>query len=1264
MGDHSHPNSESVIRENHEILASVTGRHVIQFEIKFTELIITSVFLCKFFTLFSLSEAKAASLHHYSKSFQGFSAMITPEQASQLAEYNSVVSVFESKMNKLHTTHSWDFLGLETVYNSNPKAPDAASDVIVGVIDSGIWPESESFTDYGLGPVPKKFKGECVTGDKFTLSNCNKKIIGARFYSKGFEAEVGPLDGVVNRIFFRSARDSDGHGTHTASTIAGSIVANASLLGIAKGTARGGAPSARLAIYKACWFGFCSDADILSAMDDAIHDGVDILSLSLGPDPPQPIYFENAISVGAFHAFQKGVLVSASAGNSVFPRTACNVAPWILTVAASTIDREFSSNIYLGNSKILKLVNQERFMCLQGSSLNPIRMEHSYALIYGSAAAAAGVSATNASFCKNNTLNPTLIKGKIVICTIELFSDDRGEKAKVVKQGGGVGMILIDHNAKDIGFQFVIPSTLIGQDAVEELKVYIKTEKNPIARIDPTITVVGTKPAPEMAAFSSIGPNIITPDIIKAMCSHPTMQPDITAPGVNILAAWSPVATEATVEQRPVNYNIISGTSMSCPHITAVAAIIKSHHPCWGPAAIMSAIMTTATVIDNTNRVIGRDPNGTQTTPFDYGSGQVNPVASLNPGLVYDFNSQDVLNFLCSNGASPAQLKNLTGVFTQCHKPLIASSNFNYPSIGVSNLNGSLSVYRTVTYYGQEPTVYYASVENPSGVNVKVTPAELKFWKTGEKITFRIDFLPFKNSNGNFVFGALIWNNGIQRVRSPIGLNHYIVYMGDHSHPNSESVIRANHEILASVTGRHVTQFEIKFMELIITRGANIVFLCKFFTLFSLSEAKAASLYHYSKSFQGFSAMITPEQANQLAENYLLAQAPNDDLNYVSEYNSVVSVFESKMNKLYTTHSWDFLGLETVYKSNHKALDAASDVIVGVIDSGIWPESESFTDHGLGPVPQKFKGECITGDNFTLANCNKKIIGARFYSKGYEAENGPLEGVANRIFFRSARDSGGHGTHTASTIAGSIVANASLLGIAEGTARGGAPSARLAIYKTCWLGLCSDADILSAMDDAIHDGVDILSLSLGPDLPQPIYFEDAISIGAFHAFQKGVLVSAAAGNSIFPLTACNVAPWILTVAASTIDREFSSNIYLGNSKVLKGSSLNPTTMEQSYGLIYGSAAAAAGVSATNASFCKNNTLDPTLIKSKIVICEIENFISDDRREKALTVSQGGGVGMILIDHNAKDFGFQFVIPTTLVGQDAVEELQAYIKTEK
>ncbi|KAL4595600.1 hypothetical protein ACB092_12G104100 [Castanea dentata] len=676
MGEHSHPNSESVVRANHEILASITRSFV---------------------------RAQQLAIHHYNKSFRGFSAMLTPEQAQQLEDL--VVSVFQSKMNKLHTTHSWEFLRIDSAQQYNQMPMESTSNIIVGVIDieftlyiSRIWPESKSFNDKGQGPVPKKFKGECVTGEHFRLANCNRKIIGDRFYSKGFEAESRPLES-FNLPFFRSVRDGDGHGTYTASTIVGSIVANVSLFGMARGTARGGAPSVRLAIYKACWFDMCSEIDILSVLDNAISDGVDILSISIGPDPPQPSYFENAISIGAFHAFQRGILVSASAGNLAFPGTATNVAPWILIVVASSVDREFHSIVYLGNSKVLK-----------GFSLNPIKMETYYGLIGGCAAAALGITTKNGSFCKNNTLDQTLVKGKIV--------------------AGAVRLILIDPSIKDVGFQFVIPNTLISQEEAKELQACMISE-NSIGKISPTITVLNIKLAPEVVVFSSIGPNIITTDIIK---------PDITGPGLNILAAWSPVATTTTTE-RSVDYNIISGTSMSCPHVSAVSAIVKS------------------------------DPNGTPTTPFDYGSEHISPTGVLNPGLVYDFNSHDIINFLCSTGASPAQLKNLTRELVHCKNPLTPSYNLNYPSIGVANMNRSLSLYRTVTYYGKDPTVYVASIDYPTGVEVKVTPAKLKFTKVREKMSFRVDFIPFKNSNGSFVFGSLTWSNGIHRVRSPIGLN-------------------------------------------------------------------------------------------------------------------------------------------------------------------------------------------------------------------------------------------------------------------------------------------------------------------------------------------------------------------------------------------------------------------------------------------------------------------------------------------------------------
>ncbi|KAI3738617.1 hypothetical protein L2E82_28654 [Cichorium intybus] len=720
MGQLSHPNSESVITANHELLASL---------------------------LESYNGAKEAAIHHYTKSFRGFSAMLTPNQAMTISENEDVVSVFESRMNQLHTTKSWRFLGVDTILQYNNLPMDIKSDVIIGVIDSGVWPESESFNDYGLGPMPMKFKGECVAGQNFTQSNCNRKIIGARYYLKGFEAKRGRLEN-FNRTFFRSARDTDGHGSHTASTIAGSKVSNASVYGLASGTATGGVPSARLSIYKACWFGGCDNADLLAALDDAIHDGVDVISMSLGP-AGQRIYFEDAISIGSFHAFQKGIVVCASAGNRFSPGTTTNGAPWILTVGASTIDREFPTNMLLGNMKQLK-----------GFSINPTPDQgKQYPLISGSLAAAFGIPSRIASFCKRNTMDSNLIKGKIVVCTQESLVDDRNEKEIAIIEGGGVGMILVDPLlGKDVLFQSIIQSVLIGLEEAQELQSYMNTEINTTARIYPTVTDVGIKPAPVMAIFSSKGPNRITPDIIK---------PDITAPGVNILAAWSPLRTEGTAGNS-LDYNIISGTSMSCPHVSAVAALLKSVHPNWSPAMIKSAIMTTATITDNTGNLI-RTENSTNATPFDYGSGHIDPVAAINPGLIYDFNTNDLINYLCSSGASLPQLKNLTTT-PVCKNPPTAAYNFNYPSIGITNLTGNLSVYRTVTYIGEGPTVYYSKLEI-TGVKASVYPNVMRFGNSGENMTYRIDFEAYESSNGRFEFGSLTWANDLHMVRSPIAVS-------------------------------------------------------------------------------------------------------------------------------------------------------------------------------------------------------------------------------------------------------------------------------------------------------------------------------------------------------------------------------------------------------------------------------------------------------------------------------------------------------------
>jgi subtilisin family serine protease len=179
------------------------------------------------------------------------------------------------------------------------------------------------------------------------------KIIGARYYSSTQNAS-------------RSAWDDDGHGTHTASTAAGNKVKDASFYGLAKGTARGGVPSARIAAYRVCYEDGCQGANILAAFDDAIADGVDIISVSLGPDFPEEDITQDSIAIGAFHAMEKGILTSQAAGNSGpnYGKVG-SLTPWILSVAASSIDRHIVDKVVLGNGKTLDVCIIHSYIFLQ-----------------------------------------------------------------------------------------------------------------------------------------------------------------------------------------------------------------------------------------------------------------------------------------------------------------------------------------------------------------------------------------------------------------------------------------------------------------------------------------------------------------------------------------------------------------------------------------------------------------------------------------------------------------------------------------------------------------------------------------------------------------------------------------------------------------------------------------------------------------------------------------------------------------------------------
>ncbi|KAK7389202.1 hypothetical protein VNO78_24037 [Psophocarpus tetragonolobus] len=702
----------------------------------------------------STNKAEEAIFYSYNKYINGFAAVLDEDEAANVAKDPNVISIFLNEERKLHTTHSWNFLGLErygVFPNTSVWRKTMGEDIIIGNVDTGVWPESKSFSDEGMGPIPKRWRGICQTNihnhDKF---QCNRKLIGARYFYKGYEAMTGTkIDPSM-----LSARDYEGHGSHTLSTAGGNFVRGANAFGFGKGTASGGSPKARVATYKVCWPA-CYDADILAAIEHAISDGVDVLSMSLGSDSP-PEYSHSALSIGSFHAIANGVMVVSSAGNAgPFPGTVSNNEPWVLTVGASTIDRDFASYVTLGNKKILK-----------GASLSKYELpsKKMYPLISAIDAKTKNATALDAPFCMDGTLDPKKVKGKILVCLRGI--NPRIEKSVVAASVGAVGMILANDRDSGSGIlsdPHVLPASHVDFASATYIYNYINHTKSPVAYISKAKTELGVKPAPIMASFSSRGPNLLEPGILK---------PDVTAPGVDIIAAFSEFIspTNEASNQQITPYITMSGTSMSCPHVAGLVGLLKALHPNWSPAAIKSAIITSATRKDNSKRLIQDSSSVNESTPFDYGGGHIRPNRAMDPGLVYDLNTNDYLNFLCGRGYNSSQLKLFYGKPYTCPKSFNLA-DFNYPTITITKFGPgySINVSRIVTNVGA-PSIYRVSIEAPPQLIISVEPTKLSFKKRGEKKEFRVTFTlkPQTNKTTDIVFGWLTWINHNHRVKSPI----------------------------------------------------------------------------------------------------------------------------------------------------------------------------------------------------------------------------------------------------------------------------------------------------------------------------------------------------------------------------------------------------------------------------------------------------------------------------------------------------------------
>ncbi|KAL8556996.1 hypothetical protein ACS0TY_004463 [Phlomoides rotata] len=671
-------------------------------------------------------------VHSYSNVVTGFAAKLSPEEVKETQKMQGFINARPQKKVSLHTTHTPNFLGL---YQNTGVWLESnyGEGVIIGLLDTGIAPAHLSFDDQDMPSPPAKWKGRC----EFNASACNNKLIGARNF-------VSDLPGPPT--------DDEGHGTHTSSTAAGTFVQPANVFGMANGTAVGMAPRAHIAMYKVCSADGCSEADILAAMDAAIDDGVDVLSLSLGG--PSADFFADGIAIGAFAAIQKGIFVSCSAGNSgPVSSSVTNVAPWILTVGASTIDRKIMAIavLELGGYVGESLFQQPESNFSSGPLLPLVD-------------AGAGGNQT-AALCGPGSLDDIDVKGKVVLCQ-RGGGIARIAKGQTVKDAGGAAMILMNdeiNGFSTLADPHVLPASHVSYYAGDNIRAYLNSSATANAAIQFQGTVIGNNYNPAITSFSSRGPSLVSPGILK---------PDIVGPGVSILAAW-PISLDNYTNEK-ATFNVISGTSMSCPHLSGIAALLKSAHPTWSPAAIKSAIMTTATQLNLRGDPIV-DERNLRANIFATGAGHVNPRGAIDPGLVYDLQPQDYIPYLCGLGYTDQQVQMIVQEPVSCSSiTSITEAQLNYPSFSLALGSNEMSYTRTVTNVGEAESTYSAFIvfyADTAPVTVLVEPGTLSFTQMNQKMAYQTTFSKGGGSSkATNLEGAILWSSGKHTVRTPFNI--------------------------------------------------------------------------------------------------------------------------------------------------------------------------------------------------------------------------------------------------------------------------------------------------------------------------------------------------------------------------------------------------------------------------------------------------------------------------------------------------------------
>jgi len=531
-----------------------------------------------------------AVLYRWTVALDGFAARLGTDQVTALRADPRVARVERAHTQRLDATPTATRTATPSagvVHTRSGGPADAGRRTVVGVVDTGLWPGGAVFSGLpqvrpGTSPALKGFHGGCATAPTWAARDCNDKVVSARWFVRGFGASR------IARSDYLSARDGSGHGTAVASLAAGNTGVPARVDGQSFGAFSGTAPAARLAVYKACWSApdpaddGCSTADVVTAVDQAVADGVDVLTSSVADDGGS----RDATQLAYLGASEAGVVVTAAAGNGA--GAAHNAAPWVTTVGASSRPA-YQGTARLGDGTLLT-----------GSMVSDRRVTDA-PLVPGGSAAAPGSTARQAQLCVPGALDAGEVQGAVVVC--ERGQLARVDKSAAVRMAGGAGMLLLNTGAGGTAADIHdVPTVHLDATEGRRVRAYLRAAGGHASvTLDPT--ALPRQRVTRVAGFSGGGP---VAEVVK---------PDVTAPGVAVLGAVAPSSDDGRT------FDLLTGTSASAPQVAGLAAYLRSVHPTWSASQVRSALVTTAQRVGPATRA---------------GAGEVTARRVLDPGLVLD----------------------------------------------------------------------------------------------------------------------------------------------------------------------------------------------------------------------------------------------------------------------------------------------------------------------------------------------------------------------------------------------------------------------------------------------------------------------------------------------------------------------------------------------------------------------------------------------------------------------------------------------------